>query len=335
MGLIKKRKKKDEPIKEEKSAVDEVFERRKRIKADFSFRKSQPLLFIAAIICALITIGCAYYFSPTSKVKSIRVTNNYYLEKDYIKNLSEITLDNRYYLVVDYLVEKKLEESELIKNATVRHKNQGVIEIEIEEETPFGYRYLEQGELLLTNGKSVPLASEYLDIIAKVPYIDGFETEEQLLHIAKAFQKVDRNIIESISEVSQYSMSYDENTIRLFMRDGNNFFASYYSLEMINSYNEIASDFIGNGQCIYSDESLKVAFTSTCPWDLVAEEKEYWLDELGNIVVNQYGDPVEKKYFTDDAGNFILDGNGQKILIPIGVEDDYEAYIASQTGKTE
>ncbi|SJZ98485.1 cell division protein FtsQ/DivIB [Anaerorhabdus furcosa] len=325
MGL--KRKQKIEPIKEEKSAVDEVFDRRKRIKADFSFRKAQPLLFILAVCLGLIVIAVGYYFSPVSKVKSISIKNNYYLDKDYIKELSGLTLENRYYLVIDYFVEKKLEESELIKNATVKHKDQGVIEITIEEETPFGYRYLDVGEILLTSGKAVELKSEYLDIIAKVPYIDGFETEEQLERIAKAFQKVDRSIIESISEVSQYPMSYDENTLRLFMRDGNNFFASYYSLSTVNSYNEIASDFTESGLCIYSDDSLKVAFTSTCPWNLVAEEKEYWIDELGNIVVNQYGDPVEKKYFTNDQGEFILDGNGNKILIPMGQEDDYEAYL--------
>lgn len=328
MGLKKKQKIK--PIKEEKSAVDEVFERRKRIKADFSFRKAQPLLFIAAVCCGLVLITLGYYFSPISKVKSISVKNNYYLETDYIKKLSGLTLENRYYLVIDYFVEKKLEESDLIKKATVKHKDQGVIEIDIEEETPFGYRYLEEGEILLTSGKAVPLKSEYLDIIAKVPYVDGFDTEEQLVRIAKAFQKVDRSVIESISEVSQYPMSYDENTLRLFMRDGNNFFASYYSLETINSYNEIASDFVDSGHCIYSDDSLKVAYTSTCPWDIVVQEKEYWVDELGNIVVNQYGDPVEKKYFTDGKGNFILDGNGQKILIPMGQEDDYEAFIGNK-----
>ncbi|MEG0076854.1 cell division protein FtsQ/DivIB [Anaerorhabdus sp.] len=328
MGL--KRKQKVEPVKEEKSAVDEVFDRRKRIKADFNFRKAQPLLFMLAIISGFLIIAVGYYFSPISKVKSISVKNNYFLDSSYIKSLSGLNLENRYYLVFDYFIEKKLEESELIKSATVKHKDQGVIEITVEEETPFGYRYLEQGELLLTSGKAVELKSEYLDLIAKVPYIDGFESEEQLIKIAKAFQKVDRNIIESISEVSQYPMSYDENTLRLLMRDGNNFFASYYSLSTLNSYNEIASDFTASGLCIYSDDSLKVAFTSTCPWDAVVEEKEYWIDELGNVVVNQYGDPVEKKYFTDGNGNFILDASGNKILIPMGEEDDYEAYTKSQ-----
>ncbi|MEG1462594.1 MAG: hypothetical protein RSC48_05745, partial [Anaerorhabdus sp.] len=70
-----------------------------------------------------------------------------------------------------------------------------------------------------------------------------------------------------------------------------------------------------------------VAYTSTCPWNQIVEEKEYWVDELGNIVINQYGDPVEKKYYTDGKGNYVLDKEGNKILIPIDGKDNYEEAV--------
>lgn len=335
MGLKKKSKigsHKDQ-IKEQKSAVDEVFERRKRVKADFNFRKAKPLLFIVAILVGLITICLVYYFSPMSKIKAISIQGNYYLEKDYIKELSGLSLENRYYLVFDYLIEKKIEQSEMIKKATVQHKEQGVIEIVVEEEEPFGYRYNEKGEILLKSGKAIELKSEYLDIIAQVPYVEGFNSDELLVRLAKAFSNVNRSMIEIMSEVKQYPMSYDENTIEVFMHDGNYFFASFYSLETINIYQQIASDLTESGACIYSDDGLKVAYTSTCPWNIVSDEKEYWVDELGKIVVNQYGDPVEKKYYTDGKGNYILDKDGNKILIPIGGEDNYEEVL--NQNKTE
>ncbi|MFV0551820.1 MAG: cell division protein FtsQ/DivIB [Anaerorhabdus sp.] len=325
MGL--KKKQKNVQVKEQKSAVDEVFDRRKRIKADFSFRKAKPLLFIAAVIVGFITVALVYYYSPTSKIKAISAKGNYYLETDYVKELSGLTLENRYYLTFDYFIEKEIEKCEMVKNATVKHKEQGVIEIVIEEEEPFGYRYDEKGELLLKSGKAIELKSEFLDIIADVPYVEGFDTDELLVRLAKGFQNVNRDMIEIMSEITRYPMSYDENTIQIFMHDGNYFFASFYSLETINVYQQIASDLTEKGVCIYSDDGLTVAYTSTCPWNQIVEEKEYWVDELGNIVINQYGDPVEKKYYTDGKGNYVLDKEGNKILIPIDGEDNYEEAV--------
>lgn len=315
-------------IKEQKSAVDEVFDRRKRIKADFSFRKAKPFLFIASLLVGFIIIALVYFFSPSSKVKAISVQGNFYLESSYIKDLSELTLEDRYYFVFDYFVEKKIAKSEMIKSVTVSHLEQGVIEIVIVEEEPYGYRYGEKGEILLKSGKSIELKSEYLDIIADVPYVEGFDTEELLIRLAKGFQPVDRSMIALMSEITRYPMSYDENTLQIFMHDGNYFFTSFYAIETINVYQQIVSDLEEKGKCIYSDDGLKVAFTSVCPWDQVVVEKEYWIDELGNVVVNQYGDPVEKRYYTDAYGNYFLDETGNKILIPMGGENDYAKAMA-------
>lgn len=324
MGL-KRKDKKSKNIQEERTAVDEVFERRKRIKAEFNFKKSKPLLFIVAIGVGIGIIGSLYYFSPNSKIKSISVNGSYYLDEDYIKELSGLTLDDRFYFIFSPSIEKKVMKSEMVKSVKVSRKSQGIIEIAIVEEQPIGYRFLETPEILLNDGKVIEMKSEYLSIIARIPYIEGFETEELVRHLGKSFEDVDRNILETISEISQYPLSYDENTLRIYMRDGNYFFASFYSLSTINSYNEIVSNLGETGVCIYADEGLKVAYTSLCPWDAVTEEKEYWIDELGNVVVNQYGDPVEKKYYTDAQGNFILDNKGNKILIPMGGENNYDA----------
>lgn len=328
MGLKKKRVQ-DENTQNSKTAVDEVFDRRKRIKAEYSYKKSKPLLFIVAIVIGFAMISGIYYYSPDSKIKSISIEGNYYLSESYVKEISKLTLEDRFYFIFTPAIEKKIADSEMIKSVKVSRKNQNVIEISIIEEEPIGYRFLETPEIILKDGSIIEMKSDYLSIIASVPYIEGFETDELVQRLGKAFKDIDRNILETISEISQYPLSYNENTLRVYMRDGNNFFASFYSLSTLNNYNEIASKLMETGVCIYADEGLKVAYTSTCPWDLMIEEKEYWIDELGNVIVNQYGDPMEKKYYTDAEGNFILDNKGNKILIPMGGENDYDAIIES------
>lgn len=302
---------------ENSSGVDEVVRRHKKRISEASFLKYKKLIFVTSIILGFFVVMSVYFFSDNSKVKSIAVEGNDYLDSGYIKELSGLNLESRYYFTVWFLVENRLNKDPLIAKSNVSYEANNVIKLKIYEKKPVGYRYTEQAEIVLSNGETVVLTSEMLDIVSRIPLITGFEDEQQLRLLTKALNSIDKNAIENISELEQYNMQYDPNAIKLYLRDGNYIFASYYSLELLNDYNAIASKFVGNGHCIFLDDGLEVAYKRVCPWDEVVIEKEYWQNENGEFILNKYGDRVVKHYYTDENGEFLLDEIGNKIPIPI------------------
>ncbi|MFV0480033.1 MAG: cell division protein FtsQ/DivIB [Anaerorhabdus sp.] len=305
-------------VSAENDAVEQVFEKRRKIKQKFDFLKNKPLLFIVACSAGFLIIMILTFLAPMSKVKVISIQGNNYLTQEYVEELSGITKQSVVYFLMPSQIERRIEKSELIANVNVTILKDNIVKIEIIEEEPIAYRYEETPEILLKNGELIPMTEDLLLLIARIPYLTGFNSDEQLMDLAKAFEDVERQSIEQISEISQYSLSYDENAIQLLMMDGNYFFASYFSMPVLNAYAEISSSLVGDGLCLFADDGLEVAYTSICPWDAIDEEKEYWIDDLGNVMVDQYGDPIEKEYYHDSEGNDILDDSGNKVAVPIG-----------------
>ncbi|HCY07026.1 MAG: FtsQ-type POTRA domain-containing protein [Erysipelotrichaceae bacterium] len=304
-------------LKPQNEGVNEVFKRHKKRVNKESFEKHKNLIYKLSIITGLLLIFGFYFFSSESNIKSIVIEGNDFLTNDAVKEISGLSLDSKYYLNPLFLVENKLKKHEMIKSAKVTYEQNNIIKIAIEENKPVGYRYLENPEILLDNGKIIPLISEYMGFIARIPLINGFVGEEQEYLLIKALSKVDSGIIENIAEISQYEFKFDPYTLEVYMRDGNYFFASYYGLEFINAYNSIASNLTEKGVCLFADDNLKVATKKKCPWDEVTVELEYWKDENGEYILNKYGDRVVVHYLEDEYGNLVLDEEGNKIPIPV------------------
>lgn len=312
-------------VKGETKASDKVYQRHQRKKNDASFIRYKNILFILSYILGIILICLTYFQLDLSKIKAIRIIGNDYLDDSKILDLSKLTLNNRYYLTIPFFVEQNLLKSDLIESAQVQYTGDHVISIQVTEQKVVGYRYIEDPEILLANGKTVPLTSDTLEIITRVPIIRGFEDEQALYLLTKSLGELDKSQIENISEISQYPMVYDENTIELFLRDGNYIFTSYYGLKLLNAYTSIATNLTESGQCIFLDDGQKVAFKKVCPWDEVIPEVEYWTNDEGQYILNRYGDRVVIHYYLDKDGNPLLDENGNKI--PIRVNEYGEEII--------
>ena len=298
--------------------INKVFDEHRNKRNIQSFKKNKLKIFRLAILLGILIIFSTYYFSSSSKIKSISVANNYYLDTQYIKELSGLTLESRYFFTFDFLIENKIKKDPMINNVNVSHQENNIILIEVEENEPYGYRIdSDIPQILLKNDTTIDLTSDYMNIISNVPLIKGFNDEQQTHLLTNAFNEVNQNMIEYISQVEQYPLSYDDQTLLVTMNDGNYFICSYYGFPIINSYNLIASQLDTNGVCICADESNSDAYRSSCPWEQSDVELEYWYDDKGNPIYNQYGDHAVKHYQTDEDGNFILDEQGQKIVIPI------------------
>ncbi|MBR2990283.1 MAG: FtsQ-type POTRA domain-containing protein [Solobacterium sp.] len=305
--------------------VTALLKEKQNEKDNSAFEKSKPLLFRIAVFIAVVILGIVWYVLPSSRVKIISVNGNNYLPADYIKTISGVTEKNRYYLVLPFRVASKVEEDPLIRSCSVRLLPQNIIRITVEEEEPLGYRYTDQGPvILLGNEQIVQMTSEYLPIIGRLPYIEGFEEEDQTRKLITALKKIDRLMLEEITEIRQYPLSYDPEAMELQMRDGSYFFTNYYSVEAVNSYHDIYVRMNDHSQCIYADTSADRAYSGVCPWNYVPVEHEYWTDENGNLLYNQYGDPAVKHYYTDNQGHYYLDDAGNRIAVPL---NEYNADV--------
>lgn len=286
-----------------------------------SFLSSKNQIRKFGIFFGFVFLFVFYLFSSASRVKAVKISGNHYLADSYIEEISSIQTGDIYYFCIPVIKEMKIKNDPMISDADVTLSYNGVINIEITEKKPIGYRYDDETPvILLSDNTTAELKSEYLDIIASVPLISGFNEEEQTRLLTKAFADVDQSIIESISEITQFSLSYDDEAMKIHMRNGGYFIGNYQNVDKLNQYYAIYSNMNDKSKCISADENSSVAYSYTCPWNEEESTTEYWTDEDGNIITNQYGDKVVKHYYTDEEGNDALDASGNKIPIPI---DEY------------
>ncbi len=305
--------------------VEKIFRDHRQKRNRETFQKDKYRIVRYGMLAASLFLIMLYFLSPVSNVRSISVSGNHYLKDSYIIGYTGLNARSKFYFCIPGLVENKIKSDPLIEDAKVTLQPGNVINIDVKEKKAVGYRYEDQPVILFADNTKAELKSEYLDIVASIPLINGFTEEEQTRLLTKAFEDIDENIIHEMSEISQYPLSYDPDTITVLMRDGGYFIGNYFNLSLINQYYEIYSYQKNKNYCIYAADNRKNAFAKACPWDEEDAVLEYWTDEKGDPIVNKYGDLSAKHYYKDAEGNYAEDVNGNRIVIPID-EDGLDVY---------
>ena len=299
-------------------SVDTLFEERAAESDNETFAQIRRGIFLRAVFLSVLLLVLLYLFSPDSRVKAVAVQGNNYLTGPYIESLSGVSVNDLLFMQFPDVIAGKIKKDPMIADASVHVLRNNLVEIVVTEKQPIGYRYdEEEPTILFTDGSICSLKSEYMRILSRIPYITGFNEETQTHLLTTGFQSVNPEVIESIAEVIQYPLSYDDEAVEIRMRDGGVFFGNYFSLALINNYETISALMTNKDLCVYADNATTVAAARACPWDEVETVLEYWTDEDGNYIYNKWGDRAVKHYYSDNNGNFYLDENGNKILIPI------------------
>ena len=299
-------------------SVDTLFEERAAESDNETFAQIRRGIFLRAVFLSVLLLVLLYLFSPDSRVKAVAVQGNNYLTGPYIESLSGVSVNDLLFMQFPDVIAGKIKKDPMIADASVHLLRNNLVEIVVTEKQPIGYRYdEEEPTILFTDGSICSLKSEYMRILSRIPYITGFNEETQTHLLTTGFQSVNPEVIESIAEVIQYPLSYDDEAVEIRMRDGGVFFGNYFSLALINNYETISALMTNKDLCVYADNATTVAAARACPWDEVETVLEYWTDEDGNYIYNKWGDRAVKHYYSDNNGNFYLDDNGNKILIPI------------------
>ncbi len=252
-------------VKEKKnqSTVDKVFEKHRFIMRRNYFASNQMKVFVLAMLSGFVLIVLAFLMSDVSKIRSIQISGNYFLSDEQVLSYSGISENSRYLFVFDSVSEDRLCTNPLIKDAQVRVDHKGIVHIEVQEKQILGYRYKKYPELIFGDGSVMELSNEYSYLYSQIPLIVGFNDEIE--SFAKAFENVPQKRIASISEIHRYEYSYDPNGLEFVMKDGNRFFASFYSADVINQYNGVASALTEKNVCLFADENSGNVYKSLCP----------------------------------------------------------------------
>ena len=255
--------------------------KRKKARLKTRFLAIKNRLFILGIVFGILITAVLYLMLPSSEVFKVVVKGNEYLKDDYYINLSKIKDGDKFLLVNLNKVKNQISSSSIVDSVTVKRNNYNIIEINVKEKEIIGYTYEVEPKILLSDGSTINLENDYLNVIASVPLIEGYD-EEGLKLIAIGFKKLDQKMIDEISEIHRYPFSYDENMLEVIMRDGNYLYLSYYSLSMLNEYYTIASGITvtEDKACIFLDEMTNSGYTSECPYWTKIEEKT---DEMDNL----------------------------------------------------
>ena len=305
------------------NGVEQLFREREIKNDNEGFEAVRGKLFAAALLLSVLLVFAIYYFSPASKVKAISVSGNKYLDTKYIESLAGISSDSRYYLTFPFTVEKRIKADPMIDSVSMKMMDSNAIHITVTEKRPLGYRYSgDTAYILFDDETQTELTSEYMPVLSRIPYITGFEEEEQTHLLVNALKAIDQMIIEDVAEIHQYALKYDDEAIQFQMRDGTYIFSGYFYTKPLNEYYRMISQVENKNYCLYTVESGKaeermMVSARACPWDEVPIEHEYWMNAEGDYILNKYGDRVVKHYYQDANGFYFLDDNGNYILIPI------------------
>lgn len=263
--------------------VEIVFSEHRKQRKQEQFNRQKPRLFFFSFLILIISLFGFYLLSDYSKVQRIIIEGNYLLSNEEIQELTDISYDDIWLFVNQSKINEIGQKNPLIDEITIEKKPQCLLVLHVKEKKVIGYRYLDYPELITDEGECIPLEDNQNHLLSRLPLIVGFNqmlTEEELnsdeptliKKLAKAMSAVDSIRIEMIAEIHQYEYSYDQNGILCIMQDGNEIYGSMYSMEMLNSYNQVASALVKKKNCIYIDEMSGNPYVSLCPEEQEALE---------------------------------------------------------------
>ncbi len=308
------------------SGVQELLAKKRLQKAQSDFINSQPKVLKTAMFAAALFIIFFYFQTPASYIKGVSITGNVNLPSDYVKEVANIDSSRRFFLTIPFITEMRLKSNPMIADAKVTLDSNNIVSIKVTEKKAIGYRYdSDTPKVLLSDNTTADLNSGYLDIIANVPLIIGFDTDEETRLLCNAFADVEPSVISDIAEISQYTLPYDDQTMKVLMRTGGYFISNYHDFHLVNQYHLVVKKVTDSSKCVFAftGDTGDTVYTRTCTWNETAATTEYWTDANGKTITNSYGDKVAKHYYTDSEGADALDSSGKKIAIPIndsGVE---------------
>ena len=200
------------------------------------------------IILALIILGLFIYLIGQIfkfPIKNIYIYNNTILSDQEIIDIAHL---NNYPSIIstpNFRVKNRLEKNVFIKSAKVYKKKLKEIHIKIEENYPLFYN---------STSKKTVLSNKSLTTVEMVsPVLVNYVPDTIYKDFLDEMSKIDRNVIDRISEIKYDPNSVDGERFIFTMNDGNYVYLTLIHFEKINNYVDILKNFENKKGVLYLD----------------------------------------------------------------------------------
>ena len=214
---------------------------KKRNKKKFSFVK-----FITTLII-LFCLFMLFRYLLEVKTKNIVILNNDYYTDEQIIEKANLQDYPKFILLNKNKIRKDLKELELIEDVDIEKTSEFVLKLKIKEKKIL-YLIRSKQEYMTSDGKSYDLENVY-----GVPTLINYVPEDVEELFIKEFSKIDKNIINLISEIEYSKSEYDDKRFLLYMNDGNEVYITVYKVDILNKYIDIVKKLEGKNGILYLD----------------------------------------------------------------------------------
>ena len=224
---------------------------KKKIKRKLRINYKGILFLIVFLVVAFFAVKGIF----NMRIKNIVVENANYLTDNEIIDLSGIGNYSKIISVDILKVKDNLLKTGYVDDANIKLSLNGKVTIIVKESKPLFVNML-TGNVVLANKHEVKKTNKYIGLPTLINYVTDENVYEELV---KGFNKIDDEVIKSISEI-EYSpdikneVTYDEYRFLLRMNDGNIVYINTPNIKKLNEYLKIYEK-IGNNGILYLDSN--------------------------------------------------------------------------------
>lgn len=181
-------------------------------------------------------------------IKNIYVYGNKLLKDQEI--IDQISLNNypNFYTTSSLKIKKKIKENEIVKDVKVRKVFFQKLKIYITEYNVLFFNSQTE-EYVLENGKRIKNITDNWDIPTLINYVPS----EQYKSLLKKMNKIDKSVIDKVSEIKYDPNEVDPDRFLLFMNDQNYVYLTLTKFDLLNKYDETVKQLEGKKGILYLD----------------------------------------------------------------------------------
>lgn len=203
----------------DKKKIVSIEDRIPKLKQARKQKANRRLIFYLSIFFILISI-IIYLQSPLSHIKEVKVSGNTIISEATIIEKIGVNKDTNIWTINSKKLNKKLEQSPIIKSVSVNRELPSTILIDVNEYRVVGYVVADEvNNGVLENGNIVESEEDAFDL-SQAPFLYEFKDEKILKRMTKELNELPEYIFDLISEVRWTPSENNEYKIEMYMKDG-------------------------------------------------------------------------------------------------------------------
>ena len=218
-------------------------------------KKRIKLKNLVIALLVIIVLGGLVYLYLNSRIRNIYVIgNNYFHEQDIIE-IAGVKDYPKFKKINKKKIKEKLLAEELINDVKVSLSIDLELTIEIKENKALCYSE-NDNKVILSDGSKIDNKYDFIGmpILSKIENINEIKSFEEIYdRFIKAFNKVDLDVLNKISEINYKPSNLDKDRFLLYMNNQIYVYVTLTKIDVLNSYNEITGSLEGKKGILYLD----------------------------------------------------------------------------------